>query len=299
LMCVTLGIATWIGVESVGGFDSMIARLPPSYLEPMGTYPISIILVFSLTAVSALIEPGFYQRIFAAKSYKTVVWALVIGLGLWSAFDWATTTLGMVAQVSNFEITEPKYALLEITLHLLPVGLSGLFVAGVLATAMSTIDSYLLIAGGNISYDIMRPLAKEPPSDARLLYTTRVATAAATLLAVTLALFFQSIVSAWVFMATLLISSALVPVMAGLYTSGPHSPKAGFLSSLFGLAVALLFYILVHSFGVHDPAWETTVIKLSVFGSELELWQEHALLFSLPAAIGGYFTGAFWDRLDA
>ena len=36
-------------------------------------------------------------------------------------------------------------------MYALPVGLAGLFLAGVLATAMSTIDSYSLVAGGPTS----------------------------------------------------------------------------------------------------------------------------------------------------
>src|SRR5690606_40774995 len=56
-----------------------------------------------------------------------------------------------------------------------------LFVAGVIATAMSTIDSYLLIAGGNLAYDIYRPIAGGNIDDATLLRLTRYAVATASI----------------------------------------------------------------------------------------------------------------------
>src|SRR5690606_13052628 len=145
----------------------------------------------------------FYQRIFAARSMRSVIWALLIGIVLWAAFDWIVTVQGMAAAASGIE-AEPRYALLTITLEALPIGLKGVFVAGVLATAMSTIDSYLLIAGGNLAYDLYRPLRRPDMSDREALALTRWGTVVAAGTSVILALYFQTIVSAWIFISSLL-----------------------------------------------------------------------------------------------
>ncbi|GIS52995.1 hypothetical protein Ct9H90mP29_00370 [bacterium] len=63
-------------------------------------------------------------------------------------------------------------ALLTVFVAALPAGLVGLFLAGVLSTEMSTLDSYCLVAGGNAAYDIYKP-QKPKATDDELIRTTR------------------------------------------------------------------------------------------------------------------------------
>lgn len=290
LMCVTLGIATAIELHQQGGWNALQAALPATFLEPMGTYPVWVLIVFGLSALSVLVEPAFYQRIFAAVSYRAVLIALGIGVALWAAFDWIVTVLGMAAMAAGIE-TDPRYALLMVTLDALPIGFTGLFIAGVIAIAMSTIDSYLLIAGGNLSYDLYRPLFRPGIGDAALLRLTRWMIVVAGATSVGFALFFQSIVSAWIFMATMLISAAFVPLMAALYLPRFARPRAGLASSLTGLGVALLFFVLVHAFGAWDEEWGTQIWRVTVANRSFELWQEYAVLAALPVSITAFAIG--------
>jgi SSS family solute:Na+ symporter len=296
LMCVMLALAACFGLQRIGGFETLVERLPPTFFASTGDYPTQTILVFALAGMSAMVDPGFYQRIFAAESYRSVVWALILGIALWSAFDWVTTIMGMVARVSDIPIAEPRYALLETTLAVLPAGLSGLFAVAVLAAAMSTIDSYLLIAGGNVAYDIYRPLSKRQLTDDQQLRLTRWGIVGATLLTIVFAIFFQSIVSAWVWMATILLSSSLVPVLAGLYLPKPHPARAGLFATVGGFGSAILFYGFVNVCGAYSEEWDTTIVEVAVGGRPLEIWQDHALLVTLPISILGYAVGHFSSR---
>lgn len=290
LMCVTLGVAAAIIMRDFGGFAGLEQRLPESYFDPTGTYPTAVLIVFAASALSVLVEPAFYQRIFAAVSYRAVVVALLIGVVLWAAFDWVVTVVGMAAAASGLE-TEPRYALLTITLETLPIGLKGAFVAGVLATAMSTIDSYLLISAGNLSYDLYRPLRRPDMGDSELLRLTRWMTLVAALVCVALALWFQSIVSAWIFVSTLLTASVLVPMIGGLWARRPPQALAGLLSSAVGMVVATLFYVLVTAFGTFDDEWQTMIWTVPFGGGTLELWQEYALLVALPSSVLAWWVG--------
>jgi solute:Na+ symporter, SSS family len=290
LMCVTLGVAAAIELRQQGGWNAMAAALPDTFFDPMGTYPVWVLLVFGLSALSVLVEPAFYQRIFAAISYRAVLSALGIGVALWAAFDWVVTVLGMAAAAAGIE-TDPRYALLMVTLDALPIGFTGLFIAGVIAVAMSTIDSYLLIAGGNLSYDLYRPLFKPQIGDAELLRLTRWMIVVAAATSILFALFFQSIVSAWIFMATMLISAAFVPLMAALYLPRFARPRAGLAASLGGLAVALGFFVAVHAFGSFDDEWGTQIWTVVVRGAEVRLWQEYAVLAALPVSALAFVLG--------
>jgi solute:Na+ symporter, SSS family len=290
LMCVTLGIAAILALNAQGGVDGLERTLPASYFDPRGTYPGWLLLVFALGALSVLVEPAFYQRIFAAVSYRSVLAALVIGIALWAAFDWIVTLLGMAAAAAGIE-TEPRYALLTLVIDVLPIGLTGLFVAGVVATAMSTIDAYLLIAGGNLAYDLYRPLSRRPMDDARQLRLTRWGVVVAGVVSVLFALFFQSMVTAWIFMSSMLIAAALVPVMAALYLPRPPTPEAGFWSSLGGLGVAGGFWVAVNLFGEMDPEWGTVIWPVMFAGRRVELWQEYAVLAALPVSMAAFLAG--------
>lgn len=295
LMCVALAVAAALALDGLGGTAALEARLPDSFFSPTGNYPVWVLIVFAGSALSALVEPSFYQRIFAAVSYRAILKALLVGIVLWAAFDWVVTILGMAARATGIE-TEPRYALLTLTLEVLPTGLKGLFIASVIATAMSTIDSYLLIAGGNIAYDLYRPVARRPLDDAALLRLTRWMIGASALVTVALALFFQTIFSAWIFMSTALIAAALVPIGAGLYFPRTTSPAAGLWASIAGLSVALVYYGLVNAFGTFDPEWVTRIWTIDVAGTRIPLWQEYALLFALPASISGYLAGMWLGR---
>ncbi len=296
LMCVTLGVATALVLQTQGGIDGMRAALPASYFDPTGTYPPSVLIVFAASALSALVEPAFFQRIFAAVSYRAVLVALLVGIGLWAAYDWATTILGMAAASAGIE-TDARYALLTLVLDVLPVGLKGMFVAGVLATAMSTIDSYLLIAGGNLAYDLYRPLVRPDMSDAAVLRLTRWMTLVAAAACVALALFFQSIVSAWIFMSTMLVATATVPVLAGLYLPIRAAPAAGLAAALTGLAAAIAFYVLVNAFGTFDAEWSTRIWTVNLAGHPIELWQEHAVLVALPLSAATFAVAQIFTVL--
>src|SRR5690606_9037395 len=266
--------------------------------KPGGTYPASVLLVFAASALSALVEPAFYQRVFAAVNYRAVLVALVAGIVLWAAYDWVTTVLGMAAAARGIE-AEPRYALLTLTLDVLPAGLRGLFIAGVLATAMSTIDSYLLIAGGNIAYDIYRPLVRPDMSDGDVLRLTRWMTVAAAAASVAFARFFRTVVSAWSFMSTVLMAAPLVPLLAGLYSRRRPPAAAGFASSLTGLGVAVVFYVLVHVYGSYDEEWATQIWTLELGGRSIALWQEYAVLFALPASALAFVIARIAARAPA
>ncbi|MGE4651415.1 MAG: sodium:solute symporter family protein, partial [Myxococcota bacterium] len=222
VMCLILALAVPYALDLIGGFDRMPELLPPEYFEEMGDLSLGLILVYASTNLVILIEPAFYQRIFAARSTKAVRNALLIGILLWGAYDWVITVLGMAAKTAAIQgAIDPSVSadqsLMVIMLSVLPAGVLGFFVAGVLATEMSTLDSYCLVAGGNVAYDVYRPLVKPQASDAELIRMTRFGVLASWGVGFLMALSFDQMLGLWVFLASILISTALVPVLLGLY----------------------------------------------------------------------------------
>ena len=79
---------------------------------------------------------------------------------------------GVAAGVIPADIHSNDALLMAVTMAL-PVGLTGLFLAGVLATAMSTVDSYTLVSGSNLVYDLYRPLRNPNIGDRQLVRLTK------------------------------------------------------------------------------------------------------------------------------
>ena len=204
MMCVVLAFAFPFAMNLIGGFDSMINTLEPSYFDTMGDLSIWLIVIYASTGLSILVEPTFYQRIFAAKSYKSVRNALIIGIFIWGSYDWMITILAMSAKVGvlkgllPFDVA-PDAALLTIMVAALPAGALGLFIAGVLSTEMSTLDSYCLVAGGNVAYDIYKPALKPDATDTELIKMTRYGILLSWFLGFAMAVSFEQMLGLWVF----------------------------------------------------------------------------------------------------
>ena len=295
-----LALAVPYALDLIGGFDRMPELLPPEYFEEMGDLSLGLILVYASTNLVILIEPAFYQRIFAARSTKAVRNALLIGILLWGAYDWVITVLGMAAKTAAIQgAIDPGVAadqsLMVIMLSVLPAGVLGFFVAGVLATEMSTLDSYCLVAGGNVAYDVYRPLVKPQASDAELIRMTRIGVLGSWGVGFLMALSFDQMLGLWVFLASILISTALVPVLVGLYIPRWRRPRAGQLASALGLGSVIILNVALVAIGHYSEAEETYVLSIGALGG-FEVWQEHVMLVSVPLSLLGFALGLLLDR---
>ena len=299
LMCVVLAMAFPFAMNLIGGFDSMIEVLEPSYFDTLGDMSIWLIIIYASTGLSILVEPTFYQRIFAAKSYKNVRNALVIGIFIWGSYDWIITILAMAAKVAVIQGTlpgdvAPDAALLTIMVAALPAGALGLFLAGVLSTEMSTLDSYCLVAGGNVAYDIYKPAFKPSATDQELIKTTRHGILLSWVLGFAMAISFDQMLGLWVFLASILISSVLAPILLGMYVPKFRKPLAGFLSAGLGLVSTVILNIYIMTNGVFDLEEETYIIHW--FG--IDFLQEFVMYITVPISLIGFFVGVIFDKGD-
>ena len=302
MMCVVLALAFPFAMNLIGGFDSMVEKLPSSYFYTMGDLSIWLIIIYASTGLAILVEPTFYQRIFAAKSYKNVRNALVIGIFIWGSYDWIITILAMAAKTGTLMKimgdpiidpgVAPDAALLTIMVAALPVGALGLFMAGVLSTEMSTLDSYCLVAGGNVAYDIYKPAFKPDATDDELIRTTRYGILLSWLLGFAMAVSFEQMLGLWVFMASILISSTMTPILLGIYVPSFRKPLAGFLSAGLGLLSTIILNIYIMMTGTFDTVEETYIVQW--FG--IDFLQEFVMYITVPISFMGFFIGLVMDR---
>ena len=298
-MCVVLALAVPFAMNFIGGFDKMIDILEPSYFDTLGDLSIWLIIIYASTGLAILVEPTFYQRIFAAKSYKNVRNALIIGIFIWGSYDWIITIIAMAAKTGVLQgilptDLAPDAALLTVMVAALPAGALGLFMAGVLSTEMSTLDSYCLVAGGNVAYDIYRPAIKPDATDEELIKKTRYGILLSWILGLAMAVSFDQMLGLWVFMASILISSVMVPILLGLFIPRFRKALAGFLSAGLGLASTVILNIYIMMTGTFDVLEETYIIQW--FG--IDFLQEFIMYITVPISLLGFFIGLILDKGD-
>lgn len=301
LMCVSLAICIPLALEWVGGW-SFIEHLPTdeetgaaTYLQQHGGLSYWMLFAWAMTGLTVLIEPAFYQRVFAAKDDKSIRRALLVGILLWAGYDWGVTLIGIIAQAAVqqgmlSEDLEGKEALLYVCVEMLPIGLRGLLIGGILAAAMSTIDSYSLLASGNVVYDVYRPLFDKRASDRRLILLTRIGVFFVMLAAAMISLMFERMRDTWQFMTSVITSVVLVPMMGALFLRPRRA--AGLFAAIAGFIGLVAFYTLLFTLGDYIEDEETYLWRLGA----VELWQDYAALCALPVSVIGYAAGNLIGR---
>ncbi len=141
----------------------LVKSLPKNILDPLGGNSIQYIFVWFFIASWTFIDPGFYQRCSAAASPDIAKKGILYSIFFWAIFDFLTLICGLYA----IHIVSTDQALLTYPLlafEILPFGFLGLFLIGILATIMSTIDSLSLISAITFGRDILWRIEKNNTS---------------------------------------------------------------------------------------------------------------------------------------
>lgn len=218
-----------------GGFSFISANVPEKHLTLTGGRPITYILVWYFIALGTLVDPAFYQRCFAAKSEAVAKKGIFIAIGFWTFFDFMTTSTGLYARAIIPELSDPATSYPMLAFKVLPGFFRALFILGLFATVMSTIDSFTLVAGQTIGKDFIHRIWGKDPTR-----MTQVGIVLAGLLAIVIALFKRSIVAIWYLLGSISTASLLIPLASSFSTKWRMSREAAFFSIILsGLVVVI------------------------------------------------------------
>lgn len=201
-------------VLEVGGPSALAARLPAESLAPLGGRSLPYVLAWYVIALQTLVEPTFFQRCDAARSPRTARLGLVVSVLFFALFDALTTATGMYARALLPDLPSAIDAFPALSEALLPVGLLGLFYAAMIATVMSTVDSFLFVGGVSFGRDLAWRLSKGALDGVRW---TRVGLLVATAAGTALALVSESVVSLWYAFGSVGTAVLLVPLLGSFF----------------------------------------------------------------------------------
>lgn len=226
---------------SYGGYDYLCTHLPEQHLTWNGGNSTIYIAVWYFIAMATLIEPAFYQRCYAVKNVSTARRGIFISILFWALFDFLTTSCGLYARAILPNLSDPVSSFPSLAMHVLPAGLLGLFALALLATVMSTIDSYSFLAASTFSRDIVQRRFGIDPS--RIALWTRIGLIVSVGLAVVLALFFRSVVDIWHGFGSVGTPALLIPVLAAFVGRRTMAPIVTRVSILCSGGISLIWYL--------------------------------------------------------
>lgn len=200
-------------IAEFGGFEVLFSELTDQHKDFTGGFSWQYILVWFFIALWTFVDPSFHQRAAAADSPKTARNGIFISIGFWSFFDFLTCFTGLYAFVIlGGGLENPILSYPVLADQLLPIGLKGLFFVTLLATIMSTLDSYLFLSGQTLGRDYLKQYL--PGVEPNKL--TRAGILASAIIGILLTIIYPSVIDLWYVIGSVCIPGLLIPVL-GIY----------------------------------------------------------------------------------
>ena len=262
VLSVGLITSTFIIVSKMGGLDAVFSYVESS--KGLNAFnPISspefgysyIVWMFILGFVSCVVWPTSATRALAMKDSESVkkqyVWSSIsflirfmipCFLGILAYVYIDSHDIVINSQKISLDTPDSKLKAMPILLsQVLPAGILGLVIAGMLAAFMSTHDSYLLCWSTIITNDIISPLSKEKLSSDRKIYLSRIVILLLGVYILYWGLFYEGSDDIWDYLAitgSVYFSGAISLIVFGVYSKFANS--YGAYASLFCGLISLL-----------------------------------------------------------
>ncbi|WP_304517055.1 sodium:solute symporter family protein [Cecembia rubra] len=228
----------------VGGWESIQATLPESYFslsnlhwQDLANWGITIIPIW-------FIGMTLYQRIFASRDEKSAKKAwFIAGFFEWPIMAFMGVSLGLLSKVAfeqglliiDLEVMDPEMGLPILLRTILPPGILGLMMAAYFSAVLSTADSCLMAASGNLSTDVLGKWMNPKSENSQIRYS-QFFTLILGVLALSLALQMTNVLDLMLYSYAFMVSGLLVPILFGLFTKY-RNPKAAIAAMISGGAV--------------------------------------------------------------
>ncbi len=253
VLVIGAGTLTFIGLDSVGGWEGMKQSLEPGYLnmwrpatDPDFPWPS---LVITSTVVGLwywCTDQYIVQRVLAAKNIKEGRRGTIFGgfLKLLPVFLFLIPGVVALALKNRGELSwdSPDQAFAALLMNKMPAGLRGLVAAGLLAALMSSLASVFNSCSTLFTVDVYKKLKPETP-EKELLRIGRIATAIVVVLGIAWIPIMQNI-SGVLYEYLQSVQSYIAPPITAVFLLGIFysriNSKGALITLIVGMAVAFI-----------------------------------------------------------
>jgi len=245
-------ILTILALSQVGGWDAVLAVTPAEHLSLIR--PLDDPNMPWLGLVTGVFLLGFYywatnqaitQRVLTAKNLNHGRWGVLFAGFLKLSILFIMVFPGLIARILYPDLPNQDLAYPTLVFNLLPIGVLGLVLAGLIAAIMSTIDSTLNSASSLVTMDFVHKLRPEM-NNKQLMSIGRLVTFIFMLLAVLWAPQIANFNSLFNYLQQIL-AYAVSPVVAifilGLFWRRANANGA-FIALVSGGIIGLIFFLI-------------------------------------------------------
>jgi SSS family solute:Na+ symporter len=230
-MLVTMGFV----LSEAGGIGGLKAALPPAHFsfpvnESFGWYDLVLYLI--LTGSVYVVGPDMYSRLFCARDEKVARKAALSAAGMAIPIAFVIVLIGIGAAALYPNIA-PEQAFPTVIQNLLPVGVSGLVIAALLAALMSSADTVILTTSAILGVDVYGK-AFPHANERRKLIVSKICVIVIGVFALLVAMHMKGIINTLLYSYTIFTSGIVIPVVAGFYKDKLKVNSYGALAAIAG-----------------------------------------------------------------
>ncbi len=215
------------GLAAVGGFSGLHSSLDPRMFsliaqKELSLFPVTMLVISGLVGIVA--QP---HHMAVAGSGKTemscrVGWCYGNFIKRLCTIGWALTGLMAAVLISRESIGRRELAFGALIKMLLPSGLTGLMIAAILATVISSCAAYMIAGSALFTRNLYKKYLKTSADDAHYLLTGRIVSAVLTVGSLLFALYLPSVIDATVHFVTI-VAFVGIPMWAGIIWARANS----------------------------------------------------------------------------
>lgn len=241
VLAVGIPAALAFGVVKAGGVSAIKAAVPAGHLSiPGDAMPLAgFVSLFLTFMLGEALVPPYVQRLFIGRDAGHTARGTMLS-GVFSIPFFAIAgAIGLVALALDPQL-DPNLAMPYVVRTVLPVGVRGLVIAGVISIVMSSADSFLNGAATCCINDIVKPLRRNPLPEHRELILAKVTNCLVGILAVVFAIRISSVLDILIYAYNFWAPVIVVPLAAVLL--GARVRRAGFAAgTIVGIAGVLIW----------------------------------------------------------
>ena len=270
------------GYFAIGGMEAIKSTLPQKFIQ-LDNITWQTLLNWFVTIIPIwFVGMTLYQRIYATRDTKTAKKAwFIAGIFEYPFMAFMGVLLGMFARVAfnqgmfahlgyeNMEGFDAEMGLPLLLRNVLPFGIMGLLLSAYFSAILSTADSCLMAASGNVLTDLLDKIKNKPRWMNNSLVVSKWLTLFIGVSALLIALKMETVLDLMLYSYAFMVSGLLVPLLAGLFLKKRYQKAAipamilgGFTTvflieskialplnlepNIFGILVSAGTYLLIH-----------------------------------------------------
>lgn len=230
LMAGLMFVGIPLSYNAIGGWEAISKTVNPEFLsltsvrwQSLVSWAVTIIPIW-------FVGMTLYQRIYASKSKKDAQKAwFIAGLFEWPIMAFMGVLLGLFGRVAadqgmfasfGFQTAngmDPELGLPLLLRQILPIGLMGVMMSAYFSAVLSTADSCLMAASGNMLTDILQKFFPQLAEHKRVLHFTQLLTLLLGLLAIFLAASMENVLQLMLYSYAFMVSGLFVPLVAAMF----------------------------------------------------------------------------------